>query len=259
MKQYSLQQQQDGNNDKPIDKTNKEYGEMSIYDSQVSFEMTSNEDDDLLRNNVSDKMELLDSNFKPGNYDVVCGRGKNCFNHVGNKHFRQMISSESYLSRYYNTKTKFEKSTIIHEIIEAIHDLCSHTKSGFVKYDFRTQRYYVVSPDQEREKVGQALRDALSAYKKSKNTKKKKDVYISRSYNAPSSSSSPFQQNNREITQKKRKAVSSAGYKNDDVTFFLNDISSSLLASSPKRPMFVPTTKTIGQEKQPDSVCNAAA
>jgi hypothetical protein len=66
MKQYSSQQQQDGNNDKPKDKTNKEYGEMSIYDSQVSFEMTSNEDDDLLRNNVSDKMELLDSNFKPG-------------------------------------------------------------------------------------------------------------------------------------------------------------------------------------------------
>lgn len=100
----------------------------------------------------------LPNNFFPGNYDVKCGRGKACFNHIGNRRFR--ITIEINLGRYAKANSKLEKSLIVMSIVDTIRE--SSPTGGFVKHDQRTGTWYEVGDHVAREKVGQALREALS-------------------------------------------------------------------------------------------------
>lgn len=57
----------------------------------------------------------LPNGFLPSEKDVICGRGAYCFNHIGNKRFRQLVDKN--LELYASTLNKYEKSIIISEIV----------------------------------------------------------------------------------------------------------------------------------------------
>jgi hypothetical protein len=84
---------------------------------------------------------LLASNYEPGEYDVICGRGSKCFNHVGNQHFRSMV--EQYLTQYSSSAcNKHEKTAMIVEIVNRVRNLSQ--EGGFIKKDPVSGCYYEV-------------------------------------------------------------------------------------------------------------------
>jgi hypothetical protein len=86
------------------------------------------------------EMRLLPVNYVLDLHDVICGRGKKCFNHYGNECFRKVIHDR--LDEYTNASSKLEKSMIIREIIANIR--AKTPLGGFVKYDSVRKRYYEI-------------------------------------------------------------------------------------------------------------------
>jgi hypothetical protein len=87
--------------------------------------------------------------------DIVCGRGKGCWNHPGNQMFQTIIHAS--VERYSGAKSKNEKSLVVASIVEG---LC---KSGgrFVKEDKTTGRWYDIGQTQAHDKTGHAIRDYI--------------------------------------------------------------------------------------------------
>jgi hypothetical protein len=102
----------------------------------------------------SDKRDLAVC-FEPGDFDVICGKGKyfelavcinyiyhlltsskgkSCFNHQGNKNFRKIVGI--YLPGYAEATSKLEKSAIVSAIIQAVRT--QSPDGGFVKRELST-------------------------------------------------------------------------------------------------------------------------
>ena len=79
--------------------------------------------------------------YVPCEDDVICGRGAECFNHIGNKRFRQMVDDN--LDLYRRSKSKFEKSIVICKIVNSI--LNKSPVGGFLKKDMMTGQYIKIS------------------------------------------------------------------------------------------------------------------
>jgi hypothetical protein len=90
---------------------------------------------------------------QPCDYSVVCGRGKDSFNHAGNRRFR--ILSSMYVGRYSEADSKRAKSAIVSEIIEVIRQ----AGGDFCKYE--SGAWFDVGDHCAREKVSALLRDLL--------------------------------------------------------------------------------------------------
>lgn len=126
-------------------------------------------DERVLTHAPVEKMTPLPDGFQPSNYDVICGRGKSCFNHVGNRRFRLTI--EMHVPKYAEVSSKLEKSLIVMSIVDIVRE--NSPQGGFVKYNARTSRWHEVGDHLAREKVGQALREALHAQDPTKREAKK--------------------------------------------------------------------------------------
>ena len=66
----------------------------------------------------------------PSTYDVLCGRGRDCYEHPGNKIFRDMIDAN--LQRYTEAQTKHARGTIVTAIVDSIR---KDNTSGFLRFD----------------------------------------------------------------------------------------------------------------------------
>jgi len=116
-------------------------------------------------------MTPLPPQFYPSDNDVLVGRGKTCFNHVGNQRFRLLVNS--HLDRYANTKSKLEKSSILKRVVDEVRS--RSPSGGFVKKDLKTNRWYEVGDFLAREKTSQCFRDALhERYRSSTKSKKQR-------------------------------------------------------------------------------------
>ncbi|KAL3942727.1 MAG: hypothetical protein SGBAC_003134 [Bacillariaceae sp.] len=109
-------------------------------------------------------LDLLPEGFVPGKWDVICQRGKECFDHVGNRRFRMII--DSHLSTYMEVMSRRQKTRIVSTIVKNI-TVAAASGGGFVRKDLLTRRWYKVNEKLAREKVGQALRDAIKTKKSS--------------------------------------------------------------------------------------------
>lgn len=89
----------------------------------------------------SNNMTMLPEDFTPGEFDVICGRGRTTFNHPGNAAFRNVI--KDYLPSYSNAESKSDKSIILCDIIEQVRE--GSPNGGFVKKDTKSGRWYEVS------------------------------------------------------------------------------------------------------------------
>jgi hypothetical protein len=111
----------------------------------------------------------------PGPYDVICARGKQAYNHEGNKYFRGIVTSAT--EKYSNVKSKLQRSMIVTEIVDVIRA----KGNGFIRQNEKGE--WVECTDVMcREKVGQHFRNALGCqYKSSTKIKRRiKDVCIPR-------------------------------------------------------------------------------
>ena len=117
-------------------------------------------------------MELA-SDFVPGPYDVICGRGKQARNHPGNKRYQSILAK--FVGKYSQATTKLEKSIVVSEIVEFVR--CGSPDGGFVRQKSAGGVYCEVGDEAAREKVGSGLRDLLHhQYKSSSKAKWRKHL-----------------------------------------------------------------------------------
>ena len=147
---------------------------MSIMDNNrtnpsVADAMQSCEKNSSSKGDSAHSMRFLPDGFEPGEHDVLCGRGRKCFNHPGNVRFRDIV--QSFLAQYSKAMTKLEKSYILSDVVEKVRN--NSGIGGFVKKN-EEGRWYEVGDFLAREKTSQAFRDVLHDKYKSSNTSKKK-------------------------------------------------------------------------------------
>lgn len=100
----------------------------------------------------------------------------------GNKRFRDAVTAS--LDQYMKAETRFEKSLVVHSIIDSIHQLGGR----FLKKDFDSSLWFEMSRQQCKEKVGHAIRDAVNSYEARR--KKKQQATPARPRHLPPVSSS---------------------------------------------------------------------
>jgi hypothetical protein len=142
---------------------------------------------------------LLPEGFTPGDNDVICGRGKKCYSHIGNERFRQKVSA--VLSAYSQAKSKLDKSNVLSSVVDQVRNasrdggfvkqtedgrwadvgdflarvsLCCWFFSGGLDQQQRTAFLTVPIVSILQEKTSQAFRDALHEQYKSSTVAKKK-------------------------------------------------------------------------------------
>ena len=161
---------------------------------------------------------MLDSNFTPGEKDVLVARGKVCYRHSGNQRLSKLV--KSVLSTYSDPKvSKKGKTELIQSIVASIRE--SSPDGGFVKFDETTGRWYEVGNKLAREKVSQTFRDCLTDNYRSSTTSKtlrRRQQRINRQTSAGStvsqgsSTSSSYHQTSAGSTVSQGSSTSSSSY-----------------------------------------------
>lgn len=86
--------------------------------------------------------------------DVLCGRGKQTFNHAGNGKFRAVVAN--VIPLYLEAPSRKVKTEIVESIVEKVRE----SGGRFLKKDSATGGWYVLDRRQSKEKAGHAIRDA---------------------------------------------------------------------------------------------------
>jgi len=98
----------------------------------------------------------------PGEFDILCGRDKRAFNHIGNKRFRVIITT--HCKQYQETASRNEKTRITTQIINNLRQVGCR----FLRKNEVTNMYEDMDDEYAHEKVSHALRSAKTAEKRSK-------------------------------------------------------------------------------------------
>jgi len=124
------------------------------------------------------QMTPLPNDYIPGEYDVICAKGKAAKSSSGNIFYNKLI--QHALPVYKDASTKFEKSMIVSEIVDEIRSRSSTGTGGGGFIRRRSGIFYEAGNHFAREKVGQSLRDSLSnMYRSSAKAKKKRQNFVS--------------------------------------------------------------------------------
>jgi hypothetical protein len=106
----------------------------------------------------------LGVDFQPSQSSVICGRGKESYNHAGNYRFRMVASM--FVKRYSKASSKTDKSVIVSDIVTMIH------QSGGMFCKLEKGSWFKVGDHTAREKTSALLRDLLhSQYRSSAKAK----------------------------------------------------------------------------------------
>jgi hypothetical protein len=126
----------------------------------------------------------LPSNYIPGEYTIICGRGKACFNSSGNRHLKSFVKKK--LTSYSESQNKIHKSSIVSEILAEITQLSPD--ASFVKHEDGS--WWELDDNFAREKIGCLFRDCLftqyrSSTKAKQARKQKKNIVSSARFPKP--------------------------------------------------------------------------
>mmetsp|Transcript_24417 Transcript_24417/g.57890 ORF Transcript_24417/g.57890 Transcript_24417/m.57890 type:complete len:421 (+) Transcript_24417:320-1582(+) len=97
---------------------------------------------------------MLPSDYQPSDTDVICARGRSGWDHPGNVHYRQLVADAT--PRYSQATNKLQKSLIVSEIVQSVHDRLGK----FIKRKNKRCSWVQVDETFHREKIGQSLRDS---------------------------------------------------------------------------------------------------
>mmetsp|Transcript_14076 Transcript_14076/g.20611 ORF Transcript_14076/g.20611 Transcript_14076/m.20611 type:complete len:251 (-) Transcript_14076:48-800(-) len=109
------------------------------------------------------KDTLLAPDFIPGASSVICGRGRDHYDHVGNKNFRALLAERR--GEYLRAANRTTKSMIVVDLVRYFRSEFQQERNrlnslgAFVRKDRKTGRWYDVGDACAREKVGHTLRD----------------------------------------------------------------------------------------------------
>ena len=131
----------------------------------------------------------LPADYTPSPVDILCGRGRECFNHEGNRRFRRMIDLS--LPRYLQAETKTEKTSIVSSIVDNVRWSRSNNAVAtmptvldqndnercalFIRFDRKAAQWFEIGDEAAREKVGQTIREMLIQRDPEKRAKKRRN------------------------------------------------------------------------------------
>lgn len=136
----------------------------------------------------------LPAGYEPGFTAVICAKGNEAKNHTGNGFLRFLV--ESNVSTYAAHPDRLKRSLVVSKILKMI-----RMEGGFVRKNPNTGLWYDVGDKCARDKIGQALRDALQA-------QGKQPVPTKSSTKAVSESSSDKDEGSRKRKRGRSKPVS---------------------------------------------------
>ena len=110
----------------------------------------------------------------PGEFDILLGRGRTSYDHVGNKRFRAFIGV--HVHQYMGTNSRTEKS----KTVDAIYDDIVSVGGRFLRQDTATGLWHPVERKIAREKIAHALRDAVNHRIKTNDTTDMGDFVLAR-------------------------------------------------------------------------------
>jgi hypothetical protein len=90
------------------------------------------------------------------------------YHSVGNKRFRDAVSAA--LPKYMKADNRYAKSLVVHTIVNDIHQ----AGGRFLKYNPATRAWTELNEKEAKEKVGHAVRDAVTAYQNRRKRGKRK-------------------------------------------------------------------------------------
>lgn len=96
----------------------------------------------------TDRFVPLGADFVPGEYTVLCGKGKVCATATGNHHLRRLVQDK--LHEYSLAISKVEKSVIVSDVMKSLQ---RHETGIFAKFD--RGQWWAVDDAFAREKVRQ--------------------------------------------------------------------------------------------------------
>ena len=100
---------------------------------------------------------FLPENYVPSEFDVMCGRGFECFRHSGNAIFRKTVDNS--VMRYATALSK-QKAIIVQDVIKQVRSKSSEP-AKFIRLCHPLNCWYEITDDSVRQKVAQTLREAL--------------------------------------------------------------------------------------------------
>jgi hypothetical protein len=110
----------------------------------------------IVSNTTDTKISLHPQNCSPRSADVVCARGRQFWNHPGNRLYRKLV--EASTQKYSKACNKMEKSQVVLDIIEKVHQ----ANGRFIKKQCKGGPWVEADEVFAREKCTQSLRDGLS-------------------------------------------------------------------------------------------------
>jgi hypothetical protein len=127
----------------------------SIFDQDILIDRVHDIDlpESMLDKIIHEDLFPLPNDFQPSNYCVQCGRGKEFFESIGNRRFREIVGS--FLEQYVNAGSKGKKSSIVVAVLKVIQD------AGGIFCKFEHGCWWKISDAYAREKVGALFRDCL--------------------------------------------------------------------------------------------------
>jgi hypothetical protein len=148
------------------------------------------------------KRSQLGADFTPSRFSVICGRGKDSYDHVGNHHFRELASM--FVARYSRASSKTDKSEIVSDMVGIIHQadgiFCKFVKGAW----FKVEDHYA------REKAGALLRDMVQTQQPSSPVKAKKAKQVKKAKKTMAKAARPKIQN--EIKRRNQQSNDSTPY-----------------------------------------------
>ena len=181
-------------------------------------------------------------------FDVLSGRDKQSFNHIGNRRFRVVIGMN--LQRYLDAKSRYERSEMI---LSFVRELRGNANMRFIKR--RGSKYIELNEKQSREKVGHALRDAAAQARVQENQQDQKTAPVKQAINKSKSkneiSKRKKQQErknqNKNNNEKRQQERSSQSFEPLPLTFSSLSPSPEAATSSTLRMSFNPLSAFVNE------------
>ena len=143
----------------------------------------------------------LPAGYEPAFTAVICAKGNEAKKHTGNGFLRFLV--ESNVSAYAAQPGRLKRSLVVSKILKMI-----RMEGGFVRKNPNTGLWYDVGDKCARDKIGQALRDALQAQGKEPIDIKSSTQTVSESSSSSSSESSNQDEGSRKRKRSRSKPVS---------------------------------------------------